>query len=143
MPADSFAFAGPVILDSGAVIAWLEREPGFDIVEQVMEDHRGYLHMAALNVCEVLYHFRRRLGAPGIVIARARIASAGVVEHATMDPAMVDVVATLKADIVRVSLADCCLLALAQRLGGHVLTTDRKELDTPGPLAVCPIHFIR
>lgn len=143
MPSDSFAFAGPVVLDSGAVIAWLERESGFEIVERVLEDRRGHLHVSAINVCEVLYHFRRRLGAPGISQARARLASIGIIEHAAMDQAMVDAVAILKADIVRISLADCCLLALAQRLGGHVLTTDRKELDTPASLAVCPIHFIR
>jgi PIN domain nuclease of toxin-antitoxin system len=99
--------------------------------------------MHAINVCEVLYHFLRSLGPSGLSIARTEIKSAGIQEHASMDQTMVDTVAALKADIVRVSLADCCLLALAQRLGGHVLTTDRKELDAPAPLAVCPIHFIR
>lgn len=54
-----------------------------------------------------------------------------------------DRAAVLKSDIHHVSFADCLLLALAARLEGTVLTSYRKELNQPRPLAVCPIHFIR
>lgn len=144
--ADPITIEGPVILDSSAVIALLDREAGWEVTRQILRDHPGRLHMHSLNVCEVLYHARRkRKDNPeaGIADTRALLAAMGIAEHADMDAALVDTAARLKADIAKVSLADCLLLALAQRLGGTAVTADRGELDKPEPLAMCPIRFIR
>jgi PIN domain nuclease of toxin-antitoxin system len=144
--AKPLATEGPVILDSSAIIALLDKEAGWEAARQVLRDHPGRLHMHSLNVCEVLYHARRKRPddpEAGIADTRALLAAVGIVEHADMDAALVDAAARLKADIARVSLADCFLLALAARLGGTAVTADRGELDKPEPLAVCPIHFIR
>lgn len=144
--AEPITVGGPVVLDSSAVIAWMENEPGGEVTRQLLRDHPGRLHMHAVNACEVLYHARRkRANDPDAAIAdtRALLAAVGITEHADMDAALVDAAARLKADIARVSLADCFLLALAARLGGTVVTSDRGELDQPAPQAVCPIHFIR
>ena len=51
--------------------------------------------------------------------------------------------ARVKADYGRVSLADCCGLALARRLRGTFLTTDKHELDRDEIRVLCPIEFIR
>jgi hypothetical protein len=40
-------------------------------------------------------------------------------------------------------LADCFALALANKLGGTVLTSDRKEFEPVRILNICPITFIR
>lgn len=144
--ANPLTIEGPVILDSSAVIAWLDGEDGCDVVRQVLRDHPGRLHMHGANVCEVLYHARRNWKGgreDAIPDTRGKLAAVGIVEHSETDPALVDAAAVLKADIRKVSIADCLLLALAQRLGGTVVTSDKGELDKSGPLAVCPIRFIR
>lgn len=143
---DTLKIEGPVILDSSAVIAWLGGEDGCEVVRQVLRDHPDRLHMHAANVCEVLYHVRRNWKGrkdDAIPDTRETLTAVGILEHAETDSALVDAAATLKANIRKVSLADCLLLALAQRLAGTVVTSDKGEMDKPGPLAVCPIRFIR
>lgn len=49
----------------------------------------------------------------------------------------------LKAQLMRVSLADCYCLALARRTGGDVPTADHHEFDALVPRGICPIRFIR
>ena len=58
-------------------------------------------------------------------------------EHLNLDAARI------KADYGKVSLADCCGLALTRRVGGTFLTSDRHEMDRDEILALCPIQFIR
>ena len=48
-----------------------------------------------------------------------------------------------KAQIARVSLADCFALALTKNIRGILLTSDHHEFDRIVPLQICPIHFIR
>jgi predicted nucleic acid-binding protein len=43
----------------------------------------------------------------------------------------------------KVSLADCCAIALTNRVGGTLLTSDHHELDPIASLGVCSITFIR
>jgi hypothetical protein len=43
----------------------------------------------------------------------------------------------------RVSLADCLAMALTNRLGGTLLSSDHHELDPIAAVGVCPITFIR
>jgi hypothetical protein len=52
-------------------------------------------------------------------------------------------VGRLKAVHRKVSLADCCAMALTNRVGGTLLTTDHHELDALALLGVCPMKFIR
>ncbi len=48
-----------------------------------------------------------------------------------------------KANIARVSLADCFALALTTTLKGTLLTSDHHEFDRIVPLNICSITFIR
>jgi predicted nucleic acid-binding protein len=49
----------------------------------------------------------------------------------------------LKAIYKRVSLADCFAIALAQSLGGTVLTCDHHEFDAIAAANLCAVTFIR
>lgn len=49
----------------------------------------------------------------------------------------------LKAIYKRVSLADCCAIALANRLDADLVTSDHHELDDLADLKVCKITFFR
>jgi len=49
----------------------------------------------------------------------------------------------LKANLRRVSLADCFAMTLAQAAGGSVLTSDHREFDSISAAGVCRVEFIR
>ena len=66
----------------------------------------------------------------------------GVVERNDLDEEFWREIGVLKGTH-RVSLADCCALALAKRLGGILLTSDHHEFDPLATLGICPITFIR
>jgi predicted nucleic acid-binding protein len=52
-------------------------------------------------------------------------------------------VGELKAVRKKISLADCCAVILANRVGGVLLASDHHELDALAADGVCPITFIR
>jgi predicted nucleic acid-binding protein len=134
--------ASPLVIDAGALIAFLDNEPGGTVMAELYATRPSW-HMHAINVCEVLYHYRRSIGENGEDEAQARIDRAGIAIHEDLDPRFVHAAARLKADYARISLADCCFLTLAQRIGGEAVTTDHKEMDPLVSLNLCPITFIR
>jgi predicted nucleic acid-binding protein len=138
----------PAILDAGAVLAYLQAEPGGEVIRQLIEGSDRPLYIHALNATEVYYHFART-DTPGIISV-----SAGQAVVATMEADSIEVrgdldrifwedAAQLKAIWRRVSLADCCGVALARRLGGEFFTTDRHELTALQSGNVTNITFIR
>jgi len=91
----------------------LRGEPGAEIVEAHLgrEGHTLYKH--ALNLCEVYYDFLRasdESSADGAVGDMMRL---GVIERGDMTSGFWRAVGKLKAEHRRVSLANCCALALA------------------------------
>lgn len=131
-----------LVFDSGALIALLEGESGAAEVEQLLANP-GPRFIHALNMVEVFYHVSR--GAD-VLAARAtlqRFALGGLVERPDLDPLFREDVAQLKADWRRVSLADCCGLALARRLGAEFVSADHNELDVLDAAGVCRFRFFR
>jgi predicted nucleic acid-binding protein len=49
----------------------------------------------------------------------------------------------IKAVYRRVSLADCCALALANRLGATLVSADRREFEPLLAVGICRIELIR
>ena len=49
----------------------------------------------------------------------------------------------MKANLRRVSLADCFAIELTQRMNGVVLTADHHEFDVLAAQSLCRISFIR
>lgn len=67
----------------------------------------------------------------------------GVVERRDFEMAFWQEAGRLKAVHRRVSLADCCAMALTLRLGGELVTSDHHELDALAVAGICPINFFR
>ena len=113
------------VLDSFALLAYLQDEPGADVMEEMLgaaADSEMLLAMASVNLGEVAYQTIRR---QGDTQARRTIA-----ELARYPIAVIDVDrqlalegAALKA-IHPISYADCIAAALAQRLDAAVVTGD-------------------
>lgn len=131
-----------LVLDACAIIAYLRDEEGADAVEAVLiDDNDCVVH--AINLCEVYYDCVRRDG-----IARADtliedLVSSGLVTRDDMDTRLWKSAASFKADLARVSLADCFAMALTHRLNAELVTSDHREFDPIAVQGLCPIRFIR
>ena len=107
-----------VAIDASALIAFLRDEPGAGVVESfLLAPQKGYAH--------------------------ADLFGMGIEERADLDAGFWRDVGRLKAVHRKVSLADCCALALARRLGAHLISADRHEFEPILSADICQIDFIR
>ncbi len=130
------------ILDSSAMIAYLRREKGAAVVEQILTDPTIDCYAHAINLCEVYYDALRIGGVAEAEKSMQDLFALNVVERNDFDEAFWKEVAHLKA-IHRASLADFCAVVLANRLNGVFLTADHHEFDKLAQDRVCSIQFIR
>lgn len=132
------------------MIAYLKAEAGGEIVRASLLDGEAQAFAHVVNVAEVFYHFHRlaESKAPGTgqteaEAALARLEAVGIEFVDLMDAALWQDAARLKSEFVRVSLADCFGVALARRLGGEFLTSDRHELEALATAGAADFTFIR
>lgn len=116
-----------VVFDSCALIALAKDEPGADIVEQLLTDPVVECHVHAANLCEFQYDGYRVRNEATTDAAIGDFLAQGLTVREDFDADFRLRIARRKAG-GRVSLADCCGLALAERLGGIFHTADRHEL---------------
>ena len=64
-------------------------------------------------------------------------------QDAALTPAIWQAAGALKANLRRVSLADCFAIELTRRLHATILTSDHHEFDALVAQSVCDIRFIR
>lgn len=135
-----------LVLDSSAVIALLKNEDGGEFVGEHVERAIAsgqIVALHAMNSIEVFYEYSR---AADLLIARSvlqDLSRIGVAICADLDTSFCEDVAQIKADWKRISLADCCGVALARRLNAEFLTTDRHELTLLSASKIARIIFIR
>lgn len=130
------------VIDACALIAFLRDEPGAEAVQNVLT-HPQTCYAHALNLCEVYYDFWRVSTQQAAESAIADLLSLGIEERNDMDSRFWREVGRLKAVHRRVSLADCCALALACRLGARLVSADRHEFEPLLAAGICRIEFIR
>jgi predicted nucleic acid-binding protein len=94
-----------------------------------------------LNLCEVYYDFYRSNGEIAARDAIHDMLALGVQVRNDLSTEFWQAAGALKA--THRSLADCFAVALAQAVGGTVLTSDHHEFDSLGARGVCAIAFIR
>ncbi len=134
---------GLYVLDSCAVIAFLQQELGAEVVVEALKNPRQRCIIHAINACEVYYDIYRRAGEKDAAALDGILAELGIELVHTISTDLWRTAGKLKAEWRRVSLADCFVLALAILEDGTVLTSDHHELDRVAQAAVCPIQFIR
>lgn len=131
------------VLDACAMIAWLSDEPGADAVDRAVRDVNSQCIAHAINLCEVYYDAVRNADEEHGKAILNDLQVVGVIERNDFDQAFWQEAGRLKAVHRRVSLADCCAIALTNRVGGTLLTSDHHELDAIATTGVCSIEFIR
>lgn len=132
-----------IILDACAVIALVKDEAGADIVEQYLLNSRNQCMIHNVNLCEVYYGFLRSEGEEFTKKIIDRIQKSNVIFRDDLSINFWQQLATYKATITRISLADCFALTLTNRENGLLVTSDRKEFEPVVPLNICNIKFIR
>ncbi len=118
-----------VVMDAGPLIDYLAGAADGEGVRDQLADATIHAHAHALNLIEVFYHVARASDAQTAREALATLEADGLQRCEDMDIEFCEDAAELKAVWKRVSLADCCGLALARRLDAEFFTTDRQELD--------------
>lgn len=113
------------VLDSYAVLAWLQGEPGAAIVSDILRQagrDEATVSMCLVNLGEVLYIIEREESLPVAQRALATIDDLPVRLHPA-DRDLVLAAAHVKARH-RMAYADCFAVALAARLGARLVTGD-------------------
>ena len=131
-----------LVLDASAMIAFLRRERGSEIVAEALLDPTNQCYAHALNLCEVFYDFHRAMGRIDALNAIDDLVRLGVQQNSILSDRIWQQAGTLKSIHRRVSIADCFAITLAQRLGATLLTSDHHEFDALVG-SVCEIRFIR
>lgn len=138
MPAEE----GVYVFDACAVVAFLQREPGAEVVAEILKNPRSRCLIHAVNACEIYYDIYRRGGEDADALDEI-LATSGIELVGTIPSTLWRTAGKLKAQWRRVSLADCFALALAILENGTVVTSDHHELDQIAEAAICPFRFIR
>jgi hypothetical protein len=125
------------------MIAFLRGEAGADVVSALLLNPNHHCLAHALNLCEVYYDFYRAGGREVATEAISDLAAVGVQLRHDMSVGFWQTAGALKANLRRVSLADCFAMTLAQAAGGSVLTSDHREFDSISAAGVCRVEFIR
>lgn len=109
------------VLDASAALAYLRREPGFEVVGAAI---RHGARMSAVNLAEVHTASVLRGISPDEVVARLGTIGVEIDPFEARDAAVVGLLRPMTKSL-GLSLADRACLALAQRLDLRVLATDR------------------
>ncbi len=118
-----------VVLDACALIAFLNDEPGAEVVTAVLEDVPS-VEMSAINLLEIAYDAIRRSGDPQAAHDLLNVIYQLPIKiHWRIDNEVFQHAARLKASF-RISLADALALALAETLKAAVATSDHHEFDS-------------
>lgn len=125
------------------MIAYLRGEPGADEVESRLEDDSELCVAHAVNLCEVYYKAHRRSGEAGASSAIQALKTMGLLVRQDLDESFWRDVGRHKAIIDSVPLADCFVVALANRLDAEAVTADHPDFDPIKERGVCKVMFIR
>lgn len=131
-----------MVLDACALIAAQRGEPGGEKLLEWLADADRQVIMHGLNLCEVFYDALRRDSSTQLDSLFADVDALGISVETQLGFELIDRAGRLKAHWRRVSLADCVALALAEQLGGCLVTTDHHEFD-PLSAAGHSVVFLR
>lgn len=124
------------------MIAYLKGEPGAPVVDAMLRDTQRECFAHSINLCEVYYDALRAFDQATAVQAINDLFDAGVVERDEMDGDLWREAGRIKSR-GRISIADAFCAALAQRVGGEAVTSDRREFEPLAAAGVCDVLFIR
>lgn len=130
------------VLDASALIAYLRDEPGGEAVEACLSVEPPACLAHAVNLCEVFYTFLRRSGEEEARRALDDLQAVGVRVREDLDEAFWQQAGRYKVQYA-IPLPDAIAVALADRFGAEVVTSDRGDFEKIAHSGVCGVKFIR
>jgi len=130
------------VLDACAIIAFLRDEAGAAVVEECLAMEPPVCMVHAVNLCEVYYDFVKRSGEEAAAAAVDVVRSIGVIVREDIDEAFWQQAGRYKSRF-HVSLGDAFALALADRFGAKIVTSDRTDFEPVLQAGACSVTFIR
>jgi PIN domain nuclease of toxin-antitoxin system len=131
------------IIDSCAMIALLKKETGWDIVTNIIDNQDNQCYAHSINLCEVFYEYLKIDGEDSAQKAIEILENLGIIVSSDLDNDIWQQAGRYKANLRRISLADCFCLSLAKRLNGIVVTSDHHEFDAVVLNNLISVQFIR
>jgi predicted nucleic acid-binding protein len=125
------------VLDSFALLAFFQGEPGADRVADLLEGARRgevSLAMTVVNLAEVIYRTIRERGPQVAHEVLARIEEYAIEIH-EIDRALALAAAHVKGSHA-MAYADCLAVALAERLAGIIVTADPEFRQVEGRIKI-------
>ncbi len=132
-----------LVFDACALIAFAYDEEGADIVETYLASEQNTCFVHSLNFCEFYYQVHRRSSKQEASKLVDEFLQLGLILRTDMDVDFWQEAGDLKAIHKKVSLADCCAIALAKRLDAELVTSDHHEMDTLADQGISKILFFR
>ncbi len=132
-----------LVFDACSLIALADDEVGADVIENYLADENNICYVHSMNLCEVYYHARRKGTEKEAKEFITELLDIGFIERNDLDIQFWQEVGNLKAIHKKVSLADCCAVALAKKLNATLITSDHHEMETLAQQGVCRISFFR
>lgn len=131
------------MLDASAIIAYLRAEPGADVVEQLLADDNEPCMVHAINLCEVYYKLQRYEDEREVRSAMRELVGRGLVSREDLDESFWLKVGGYKAAMRNIPLADCFVVALANRTDSWAITADHPDFELVEESGLCSVRFIR
>jgi PIN domain nuclease of toxin-antitoxin system len=117
-----------IVLDACALIAFLNDEPGAEIVAAILE-HTPSVDISAINLLEIAYDAARRSGSAQSITELLDVVNQLPIKiHWRIDNEIFKHAAIFKSSF-RISLADAVALALAKLFDAPVASSDHHEFD--------------
>ncbi len=129
-------------MDACAVIALLRGEPGGDRMRDLLLDPETEASLHAANLGEVYYLALRRNEAEAKKTIE-HVLQLGIQLRRDLDDDFVQMAGKWKAHNRLLAYADAFVLALAERDGATVVTTDHGELDPIAAQGAIPFFWLR
>ena len=130
------------IFDSSAIIAFLWGEEGANVVESLIINPQNICIIHAINLCEVYYDIIRRSDESNAQSIITKLASVITIRE-DMNSEFWQLAGNYKANLRRISIADCFCMAISQKLGGTIVTSDHHEFDAIVKQGIVTAKFIR
>ena len=97
----------------------------------------------AINLCEVYHKFMKWGSKNEAKTAIQDLQAEGLVIREDLDESLWLAAGDLKATMRELPLADCFLVALANRIGSEAVTADHLDFDPVASRGFCQVRFIR
>jgi uncharacterized protein len=126
------------VLDASAIIAYLRDERGADMVEDLLANEDELCIAHAINLCEAYSKMQRYADESEV---RSAIQDFGhrVVVRVDLDQSFWLEVGQHKAAMRRTPLADCFVVALANREEAEAVTADHEDFDPIQEQGICRV----